>query len=139
LSASAGFDFEYDLKELKSVLSDLFLITPNWNEIQQLSNSKKAIQGAEELSAFTHLLLKGGHNNKEKGKDYLFFEGKTFSFNPKSKKHIYEKHGSGCVLSSAIAVHLARGYSVQKSILKSKRYIEYFLASSEGLLGHHKF
>ena len=50
---------------------------------------------------------------------------------------IYEKHGSGCVLSSAIASHVALKYSLVKSCFKGKRYIEKVLSSNKTLLGYH--
>ncbi len=139
LSASSGFDFHKDLKLLHSVLEKVYLITPNWNEIKTLSNSENALKGAKDLSRFTKVLLKGGHNEDKLGKDYLFENDEVTSFNPrKIAKSIYPKHGSGCVFSSAIASNLNNGYPLQKSILRSKRYIEHFLASDKGLLGRHK-
>ena len=137
LSASAGFDFKYDLSELKEVLKQVYLITPNWNEIKQLSGNKEALKGAEELSEFTNVYLKGGHSN-EVGKDYLFFEGKRNAFNPKNKKPMFDKHGSGCVFSSALAANLLRGYPLIKACLRSKRYIEKYLSSTDELLGYHR-
>ena len=137
LSASAGFDFKHDLSELKEVLKHIYLITPNWNEVKQLSGNKDALKGAEELSEFTNIYLKGGHS-KEVGKDYLFFEGKRNAFNPKNKKPMFDKHGSGCVFSSALTANLLRGYPIIKVCLRSKRYIEKYLSSTNELLGYHR-
>ena len=138
LSASVGFDFEHDLSALKIVLKDIYLITPNWNEVKQLSGNEDVMKGAEELSQFTNVYLKGGHNEENLGKDYLFFEGKRYSFNPKNKKPIYEKHGSGCVFSATLTANLTKGYPMQKVCLRSKRYVEKFLSSTNELLGYHK-
>ncbi len=33
-------------------------------------------------------------------------------------------HGTGCTLSSAIAANLAKGFEIQESVKKSKRYID---------------
>lgn len=137
LSASAGFDFNHDLSELKELLSEIFLITPNWNEVKVLSESKDAIEGAKELAKYTNVYLKGGHS-EDIGKDYLFFEDNIYPLNPKCTKIIYPKHGSGCVFSSALTANLAKEYSILKACLKSKRYIEKYLSSSTGLLGYHK-
>ena len=101
LSASAGYDFKYDLSELKEILKNVYLITPNWEEVKQLSGNADANLGAEELSQFTNVYLKGGHQLENPGKDYVYFEEKKCSFNPKPKKQVHAKHGSGCVLSSA--------------------------------------
>ena len=137
LSASAGFDFNHDLSELKTVLKDVYMITPNWNEIKQLSGNEDALVGAALLAQFTHVYLKGGHHPTTKGKDYLFFDGKVNVFNPKKKVN-YEKHGSGCVFSSALTANLAKKYPVVKACLRSKSYMYKFLNSSPTLLGTHK-
>jgi len=139
LVSSTGFDFKHELKNLEAILQLTYLITPNWNEVQKLTNNSDAKEGAKALSKFTQVLLKGGHNESDKGKDYLFENEEATSFNPqKIAKSIYPKHGSGCVLSASITANLNHGYTLHKSILKSKRYIEHFLASDKGLLGRHK-
>lgn len=137
LSSTSGFVFEHDLSELENVLKKLFLITPNWNEIKQLSGSENALDGAQKLAKHTNVYLKGGHAKVE-GKDYLFYNEKQYPLTPKSKKPIYDKHGSGCVFSSALAANLSKEYPMLKACLKSKRYIEKYLSSSKELLGYHK-
>lgn len=139
LSASTGFNFNHQLDSLKEVLKDVYLITPNWDEVKVLSNTKDSIEGAKQISKITKVYLKGGHNPISLGKDYLFENEEQKTFNPKnSGKAVYSKHGSGCVLSSAITANLQQGYPLQKSILKSKRYIEGFLSSSKSLIGRHR-
>lgn len=139
LSASAGYSFSHDLNKLESILKKIFLITPNWNEIKVLANNENAIEGAKQLSKLTKVLLKGGHNKEGLGKDYLFDNETQKRFNPKKTvKPIYPKHGSGCTFSSAIAANLQQGYPLQKTILKSKRYIEGFLSSNKTLIGRHR-
>ena len=137
LSASAGFNFNHDLSKLKNTLKHIYLITPNWNEIKILTNKTDEFEGAIQLSKYCKILLKGGHHPTEKGKDYLFENGNKKAFNAKAIT-FYPKHGSGCVLSSAITANLANGYPLKKSILRSKRYTERFLASSQSLIGRHK-
>jgi len=137
LSASAGFNFSHDLTELKTVLKDIYILTPNWNEIKLLSELDNAQEGATYLAQFTNVYLKGGHNPEEKGKDFLYFEQNIFSLNPKVKA-LYEKHGSGCVFSAALTANLARGFPVIKASLRSKDYMSKFLNSSPTLLGTHR-
>jgi hydroxymethylpyrimidine/phosphomethylpyrimidine kinase len=137
LSASAGFDFNHDLSELKEVLKHLYIITPNWNEIKQLSGNDNSQEGAEQLALLTNVYLKGGHNPETKGKDYFYFEDQLLPFNPKVKV-LYDKHGSGCVFSSALVSNLAKGYPIIKTCLRSKAYMYKFLNSSPGLLGTHR-
>ena len=137
LSSTSGFVFEHDLSELKIVLKHIYIITPNWNETKQLSGNKDAIFGAKELAQHTIVYLKGGHSEQQ-GKDYLFYNGNQYPLNPKSKKSIYDKHGSGCVFSSALTANLTKEYPMLKACLRSKRYIEKYLSSSTELLGYHK-
>jgi hydroxymethylpyrimidine/phosphomethylpyrimidine kinase len=137
LSTSSGFDFKIDLKDLDSILENIYLITPNYNEIKLLSGLENAEDGAIELSKKCKVLLKGGHNATDLGKDYLFEKSHKTSFKPKTIK-FSEKHGTGCVLSSALTANLAKGYPIKKSILRSKRYIEHFIESNHTLIGSHK-
>ena len=84
------------------------------------------------------MFLKGGHAEKKVGYDTLFLkEGKQFSFRPKTK-NIFSKHGSGCVLSSALTANLAKGEDLQRACLKAKQYTERILSSNKTLLGYHK-
>jgi len=51
--------------------------------------------------------------------------------------NVSEKHGSGCVLSSAIASYLALDFPKTKACYKGKRYTERFLKSNRTKLGYH--
>ena len=140
LRASAGFKIHdsVDPEKLIPILKKIYLITPNTDEIKILSGGQDEMRAAKELSKHCNVLLKGGHSEKNKGKDYLFTtDGKIFPF--KAKK-ISEtgKHGSGCVLSSAITANLANGLSLQRACLKAKDYVTKFLMSNKTLLGYHK-
>lgn len=138
LSSTSGFVFNQDLSELEQVLKKIYLITPNWNEVKQLSGEENALIGAQELASHTNVYLKGGHNVDDEGRDFLFYQGNRYSLSPKNKKSVYLKHGSGCVFSSALAANLAKHYPMLKACLRSKRYIEKYLSSSSELLGYHK-
>lgn len=137
LSASAGFDFEHDLEASEGLLKQVNYITPNWNEVKQLSGLPDALQGAILLSKSTAVYLKGGHHPNYPGKDFLVRNGEIKAFNPK-QGDFSQKHGSGCILASALTANLVLGYPEQKAILRTKRYMEEFLKSSLSLLGHHK-
>lgn len=139
LKASAGYSFhEHTEKEkLFHVLDQLYLITPNWDEIQTIMPDKAPMEAAQELSQCCHVFLKGGHHEQHIGKDHLFYKNKVYPFNPK-KVARQGKHGSGCVLSSAITASLARGYPMLKACLRAKDYVSWFLNSNETMLGYHK-
>ncbi|MDX2306052.1 MAG: hydroxymethylpyrimidine/phosphomethylpyrimidine kinase [Microscillaceae bacterium] len=136
--ASAGFDFHQEISQEKflEIAGKLYLITPNWTEIQQIFPEKEAQEGAKELSLFCKVYLKGGHNPMDLGKDFLYHQDKIYPLNPKTKNPS-PKHGSGCVLSSAITANLAKEYPLLKACLKAKTYISRFLDSNPTLLGYH--
>jgi len=139
LSTSTGFDFKHNLEILPVVLPKIDLITPNWNEIKKLSSEKNAQAGAQKLAQYTNVYLKGGHSDIEIGKDYLFStKGKVYPFKNRGKR-VTEKHGSGCVFSSALTAYLALGFPIIKACLKSKKYTTNFLESNTTQLGYHKF
>ncbi len=138
LRASAGFEFhkKNSKKELKYILKNIFLITPNWNEIQPLSNEKDVIEGAEKIAKHCAVFLKGGHNVETPATDILFIENDIEIFHPVKITEL-EKHGSGCVLSSAITGYLALGNDVKKSCSLAKEYTYNFLVSNKTKLGYH--
>ncbi len=124
--------------EFDNILEKIYLITPNYKEIQMLYPDQTIDEAIKHISCRTHLFLKGGHREDAIGKDELFTTtGKHYILNPKGNK-CSEKHGSGCVLSSAITTYLALGYPLLKSCLKAKRYTEKILSSNDTLLGYHK-
>lgn len=136
-SASAGFVFheKMDRKELIDTCIDLYLITPNLNEIKKLIPEMEPEQGAEFLSHYCNVLLKGGHNEGSVAKDILF-ENKTQTVFESEKLNI-EKHGTGCVLSSAILTNLAKGYDLADACKEGKDYVTDYINSDNSLLGFH--
>lgn len=140
IKTSSGFDIHrsFQKDQLASVLSRLYLVTPNIDEAKLLAGNNDEMAGAKMLSGSCNVLLKGGHNEKSKGKDFLFTkEGKVFSFNPKNIAKS-GKHGSGCVLSASLTANLANGLSLHRSCLKAKDYVTKVLSSNKNLLGYHK-
>lgn len=131
LQSSSGFGF-HDCNHMDDeVFQHMYLITPNAKEFdiikQQVTDIKK-----------TNYLLKGGHLQENKGTDILWHANKELkiegkSFNGKSK------HGTGCVLSSAIASNLAKGKDLKNSCILAKKYVEEFILSTNENLGIHQF
>ena len=136
LKSTSAFSF-FDLNrvsELKNVLEKIDLITPNYNEYTILKENG-LFEKSEPLCS---VLVKGGHREDQLGTDILFANGKEVSIQPSNKKSVYyPKHGSGCVLSSAIASYLAKGQNLENACRNGKLYIEKFLTSNPGLLGFH--
>ncbi|WP_456313017.1 hydroxymethylpyrimidine/phosphomethylpyrimidine kinase [Pseudomonas shirazensis] len=138
LKSSTNFKFTTieDHLNVSKIISEIDLITPNYNEIEILfpgfTTNKFWLQN--ELS--TCILLKGGHNNSEIGVDRLFMKNEILDLFP-SEKECSEKHGSGCVLSSSIAANLALNQSMTEACKNAKIYIEKYLSSTSTLIGYH--
>lgn len=122
---------------LQDVCRHINLITPNFKEMHHLvSGHEKALDKAVALGEHCNVLLKGGHNEDALGTDYLIQATKVTHLPPEKEIHT-GKHGSGCVLASAICSSMATGHSLAEACLKAKRYIEQFLTSNTTLLGYH--
>ncbi len=150
LRSSSDFSF-HDLSNSKNdtqfkkihslfdeILTKVYLVTPNYVEIGLLYPDKNIEETIRHISSKTNLLLKGGHDEVSIGKDRLFMvTGEQYVFNSKGR-NLSEKHGSGCVLSSAITTYLAQDFNLLKACFRGKRYIEKVLGSNKSLLGYHK-
>jgi hydroxymethylpyrimidine/phosphomethylpyrimidine kinase len=140
LKASAGYSFHprIDPALLEKICKKIYLITPNIPEAIQLGPTNDAMDNAKSLSKFCNVLLKGGHAEIQTGKDFLFCnDGNFFPFRNRVR-NVSEKHGSGCVLSSAITANLAKKIKLHRACLKAKTYTTGFLNSNKALLGYHK-
>lgn len=136
LKSTSEFSF-FDLNtisELENVLKQIDLFTPNYNEYKVLQKNHLFEKSENTCS----VLIKGGHREDKIGTDILINNGKEVSIHPIDETSVYyPKHGSGCVLSSAIAGHLALGENVENACRNGKLYIEKFLTSNSTLLGFH--
>ncbi|WP_185207824.1 hydroxymethylpyrimidine/phosphomethylpyrimidine kinase [Chryseobacterium sp. C3] len=136
LKSTSEFSF-FDLNtisDVKNVLDQIDLITPNYHEYKVLKKSHLF----ESMENSCSVLIKGGHREDKIGTDILWENGKKISIEPNNTTSVfYPKHGSGCVLSSAIASHLAKGENLENVCRKGKLYIEKFLTNNPTLLGFH--
>lgn len=139
LKSTTEFDFLSieDQTVLIEILKKIDLITPNYNEILQLSSKGvNAKRTAIQLSKYCPVLLKGGHNPDEIGIDNLYAQNETYKLLPKTNK-CYEKHGSGCVLSAAVTANLALEQNLKMACENAKIYTENYLLSNPTKLGFH--
>lgn len=140
IKASAGYTF-HDwadmLLRFRPILKHIDLLTPNAEEMIRLGGNKPVYTLATEWAKYCPVLLKGGHMEHETGTDCLFIGQELFKFKPEVSS-VYQKHGSGCVLSAAITANLALGHSLPIACREAKIYIETFLNSNHTLLGYHK-
>jgi hydroxymethylpyrimidine/phosphomethylpyrimidine kinase len=133
LSSSSGYNFFTRHQPIEDLLKNISLVTPNLPEFACLFETEES---AMKLSCHTLIYLKGGHHQEKLGIDYLYSTQAKHVFEPKIEA-VTGKHGSGCILSSAICAHFSLGHTATEACLKSKRYMEKVLSSNDILLGWH--
>lgn len=131
------------------------IITPNIPEASVLINGEIHTRFDMEKAGILLLalgtnavLIKGGHTNDTNSADCLLIKnekGDTEIFWFEEKRiETKNTHGTGCTLSSAIAVYLAKGFSIKESVELSKKYIteairagaDYQLGKGNGPVNH---
>ncbi|WP_118974193.1 hydroxymethylpyrimidine/phosphomethylpyrimidine kinase [Taibaiella koreensis] len=138
LSASAGFSFVTAIQEslLATIAAHIYLVTPNVPEAMLLSGAADEMKAGEGLARYTNVLLKGGHSESVRGTDRLWTEGRQVAL-PPGTRIVYNKHGSGCILSAAITANLAHGLTLEHACREGKKYVEQVLRSNTQLLAYH--
>jgi len=120
------------VSSLKKNLFPLALVvTPNIPEAEILSglpiNSEMNMDFAAgkilDLGP-SYVLIKGGHRSGE-AVDTLYGGKSVLSFSTPRRKGRF--HGTGCVLSAAIAVFIAEGFPVEKAVEKAKQFVDNML------------
>lgn len=118
----------------KRLLPIATVLTPNIPEAEVLSGmeihtEEDMLKAAEKIGTEYHcaVLCKGGHQLNDandllwRDGEYKWFYGERID-NPNT-------HGTGCTLSSAIASNLAKGYDLDTSVERAKKYISGALAA----------
>ena len=132
LRSSSGFDFFKSQHEISELLENITVLTPNVPEFEFLIGTEEK---AMSLSHNTMIYLKGGHRQESPGQDWLYWQGKKHILEPSVQATA--KHGSGCILSSAICANMALKIPSPLAFKKAKQYIEIILSSNSTLLGWH--
>jgi hydroxymethylpyrimidine/phosphomethylpyrimidine kinase len=124
-------------QDLEFILQAIQLITPNQDEVLKLiPNAFSVEENLNYLRNHTAVLWKGGHKKEIKGTDILFMKNKEITIHP-TLGNCSEKHGSGCVLSSAIAAYLCFDENLEQACRKAKLYTEKILQSNLSKLAYH--
>jgi hydroxymethylpyrimidine/phosphomethylpyrimidine kinase len=142
IRSTSGYEL-IDKAAVRILIDELFplatLVTPNIPEAEQITGvaieSEEDIHDAaailREMGA-RNVLIKGGHlhnaqcrmQNAEfrEAVDHLFVGDEHFAF---SAEYIETSstHGTGCVLSSAIAANLALGIALSESVTAAKEFV----------------
>lgn len=113
----------------KRVIPLAALVTPNLQEASGLVGfdveSRRDMQEAAgailDLGAGA-VLVKGGHLADD-GADDLFADGRGLEWIRGERIATAQTHGTGCVLSAAIAAHLARGTPLESAVRGGKEFV----------------
>jgi hydroxymethylpyrimidine/phosphomethylpyrimidine kinase len=131
LSASNGLEFHRQPDSWQVVLGVVDLLTPNAEEAMAIFPSASAEEAAVAMAARSngkYVLLKGGHRLDRPGVDTLYGAGEVIDF-PPAEQLDSSVRGTGCTLSSAIAVHLAQGFGMEDTVERSKLYVAEYIKS----------
>ena len=86
------------------------------------------------------VLIKGGHSNDQKNAiDYLVSKDLKVHTFITSRVNTTHTHGTGCLLSSAIATNLALGLDLQESVKEAKSFLYEKLQHSTTLNLHYTY
>lgn len=133
-SASAGFHFMRDAEEFLPVMKSIDLVTPNQDEYSYLGLGLAESRGEIHMGKDFAVLLKGGHAEGAESVDTLWYGDQQYKFtSPRLPGQ--GKHGTGCVLSSAILANVALGKNLPTACRLAKDYMDKYLQSGEGRLG----
>jgi len=134
LSATAGFEFHRELDEdsLHQILTGITLVTPNAEEAPRLAlavsrEQHDAPTAAHILSEYSAVLLKGGHLQGNACTDTLFQKKAITGEFSAPRLQGVNKHGTGCVLSSAIASQMALGKTLAEACRQGRDYLQTYL------------
>jgi hydroxymethylpyrimidine/phosphomethylpyrimidine kinase len=119
----------------KTALPLCDLVTPNIPEAEALSGIR--IRGASDrrdaalaIAVFgaRAVLIKGGHASGDSVRD-LLYDGRRFREFVHPRIRTRATHGTGCMLSSAIAANLALGHDLEDAVALAIRYLRRGLRS----------
>ncbi|MBX7107231.1 MAG: hydroxymethylpyrimidine/phosphomethylpyrimidine kinase [Chitinophagales bacterium] len=139
INASAGFEFHHNYKteEFINCCKKVYLVTPNAEEAKAWLKNEDALAATTSLQQFTNVYLKSYPSEDGKITDVLLHGNQRWNF-ISPELNGFRKHGSGCVLSSAITALLAQGHDLKNSCGQAKAYTFEFLMSTIDLLGEHR-
>ncbi|WP_347374047.1 hydroxymethylpyrimidine/phosphomethylpyrimidine kinase [Aequorivita sp. Q41] len=133
LKSSSGFNFwkDFDQKQVLRTMALIDLITPNKEEYSKLWGANFPYT---KFNDHTAILQKSVSENEASVIDHLWWHQHIHQL--KSRKFTgFDKHGTGCILSSGITAGLALGFNMKQAYDKSKELLNQYMLSSESLLG----
>lgn len=105
------------------------MVTPNIPEAeymcgQEIKNIHEMGQAAQIIGDMGpgYVLIKGGHL-KENAND-LLYNGRTMTIFEGGRIHTQNTHGTGCSISSAICINMAKGMDAVLAVGEAKKYVK---------------
>lgn len=122
---------------LEEILTDCTIVTPNLPEAVQLFGSSQE----EELQRIankyqTALLLKGGHAHEGNTSCDLLLRPNAPAISTQVPRTPYDKHGTGCALSTTIATKLAQGHTLAQACRSGQWFVDAMRRSHSARLAH---
>jgi hydroxymethylpyrimidine/phosphomethylpyrimidine kinase len=130
---------------LKSrLLPQAYLVTPNWPECEVLTGIRPDSDVAMENAAKSlaqigarNILIKGGHGDGASVRDVLIEADGRISVFESPRQDTRHTHGTGCVLSTAIACGLAQGKTLVDAVRLAHDFVQNAIRTAPGLGSGH--
>jgi hydroxymethylpyrimidine kinase / phosphomethylpyrimidine kinase / thiamine-phosphate diphosphorylase len=134
-STSGGIAVTDDVQQfiVQELLGQVTLLTPNLPELATLTQTV-ALESATNkllLAGLKACLLKGGHADSAWASDY--FQDAENAFYIYQTKLDKDVRGTGCVLASSIASHLAFGQDIRDAVVLAKAYVNQGIRQADEL------
>jgi hydroxymethylpyrimidine/phosphomethylpyrimidine kinase len=116
------------------------LVTPNLDECEVLvglrpqddATLRKAAQAFHSLGTAA-ILFKGGHGAGMTSRDVLAQAGKDLVIFESPRQETRHTHGTGCVLSTAIACGLTLGRTMEEAVREAHAFVQNAIRTAPGL------
>jgi hydroxymethylpyrimidine/phosphomethylpyrimidine kinase len=142
IGSTSGTRFLSDagLRVLKeALLPRAALVTPNWLEAQALSGMRverveHAVDAARRILALGcgAVLVKGGHATGTVCEDVLVGADDNVTCFAGSRINTGNTHGTGCVLSAAIALEIGRSVDLEAAVRRARTFLREALKTGRG-------
>ncbi len=127
ITSSTGYRFMevFDEPQLDAVLTNLFVMTPNFSELQQL------LEVSPDIMTKCDVIVKGEISPKNHSVDTLYRVGMSPISLSNPRLDNTDKHGTGCAYSSAIASCIAQGHNLVEAFQQANDYVFELLNTGE--------
>jgi hydroxymethylpyrimidine kinase/phosphomethylpyrimidine kinase/thiamine-phosphate diphosphorylase len=125
---------------MRGIFPRVAVLTPNLPEAQQIIGEHIAgIEDAAERLLETgvqSVLIKGGHADGNECRDY-WTDGMQSIWLSSPRIQTRATHGTGCILSAAIASNIALGHSIPEAVVSAKTFLNQCLRVPAGIGSGH--